>query len=96
MPCSSHVDSLSHLITDRDVEAYLDGELHGRRRIAVERYLACRRDRLGRAAGQLRLAQELRAMREAIYEDRELKTEVDRLLRRHRRRRGMVSGPAQS
>jgi anti-sigma factor RsiW len=74
------MDNKVHLITEQDVHAYIDGELSGDRRIAVERFLAERQLPLERAARYLRNNFDLRAVRDEIYEDRDLKNEIEQLL----------------
>jgi anti-sigma factor RsiW len=74
------MDNKVHLITEQDVHAYIDGELSGDRRIAVERFLAERNLPLERAARYLRNNFDLRAVKDEIYKDDELKEEIDRLL----------------
>ena len=69
-----------HLITEQDIHAYIDGELSGERRVAVERFLADRDLPLERAARYLRNNFDLRAVRDEIYSDKDLKAEIDRLL----------------
>lgn len=78
------MDNKVHLITEQDVHAYIDGELTGDRRQAVERFLAERDLPLERAARYLRNNFDLRAVRDEIYKDIELKAEIDRLLGRRR------------
>lgn len=73
-----------HLITEQDVHAYIDGELSGDRRRAVERFLSERDLPLERAARYLRNNFDLRAMKQEIYKDPGLKTEIDRLLAKRR------------
>ncbi|MEE4212863.1 MAG: hypothetical protein V2I43_26755 [Parvularcula sp.] len=74
------MDNKVHLITEQDVHAYIDGELSGDRRIAVERFLAERNLPLERAARYLRNNFDLRAVRDEIYKDEALKSEIDKLL----------------
>ncbi|GGY51878.1 anti-sigma factor family protein [Parvularcula lutaonensis] len=81
-----------HLITEQDVHAYIDGELSGERRIAVERFLAERDLPLERAARYLRNNFDLRAVKDEIYKDEELKAEIDRLLAK--RRPKSIAAPA--
>lgn len=81
------MDNKVHLITEQDVHAYIDGELSGERRQAVERFLAERDLPLERAARYLRNNFDLRAVRDEIYKDGELKSEIDRLLSKRRNSR---------
>lgn len=74
------MQSQVHLITEQDIHAYIDGELSGERKAAVEHFLAARDLPLERAARYLRNNFDLRAVKAQIYEDGELKGEVDRLL----------------
>lgn len=74
------MDNKVHLITEQDVHAYIDGELSGDRRIAVERFLAERDLPLERAARYLRNNFDLRAVRDEIYKDVGLKKDIDRLM----------------
>jgi anti-sigma factor RsiW len=80
------MDNKVHLITEQDVHAYIDGELSGDRRIAVERFLAERNLPLERAARYLRNNFDLRAVKDEIYKDDELKEEIDRLLAKRKSR----------
>ena len=73
-----------HLITEQDVHAYIDGELTGDRRVAVEAFLAEREVPLHRAAAYLRNNFDLRSVRDEVYQDEELRSEIERLLAKRR------------
>ncbi|NHK27980.1 hypothetical protein FF098_008700 [Parvularcula flava] len=73
-----------YLIREQDLHAYIDGELSKPRRRAVERFLADRHLTLERAIELFRTNLGLHRYREKFYEDQELKTEVERLLKKHR------------
>jgi len=74
------MDTPYHLITEQDIHAYIDGELSGERRKAVEAFLSERDLPLQRAARYLRNNFDLRALKDEIYCDLDLKGEIDRLL----------------
>lgn len=73
-----------YLIQEQDLHAYLDGELTKPRRRAVERFLADRHISLDRAIELFRANLGLNRYREEFYKDTELRSEVERLLKRHR------------
>lgn len=77
-----------YLITEQDVHAYIDGELYGDRRRALENFLAERDLPLERAARYLRNNFDLCAVKEEIYKDAALKADIDRLLAKRRRGKG--------
>lgn len=74
------MDNKVHLITEQDIHAYIDGELSGERRRAVEDFLAERDLPLERAAKYLRNNFDLKAMKDELYRDGDLKAEMERLL----------------
>ncbi|MEM9838757.1 MAG: hypothetical protein AAF830_06325 [Pseudomonadota bacterium] len=76
------MDKEVHLITEQDLHAYIDGELSIERRRAVEAFLAERDLPLERAVRYLRNTFDLRAMKDRIYEEDELKSAIDELLSR--------------
>ena len=73
-----------HLITEQDIHAYIDGELTEDRRRVVEAFLTERALPLERAAAYLRSTFDLRAVREEVYADDALRSEVEVLMARHR------------
>lgn len=73
-----------YLIHEQDLHAYIDGALSKPRRRAVERFLAERHLTLERAIEMFRTNLGLHRYRDRFYEDTELKSEVERLLKRHR------------
>ena len=80
--------TLSHLITDQDVHAYIDGALPPVRRRAVEACLS-RDGTLARAAAaHQRSNLALRAARDRIYDgDGALREEIERLMAKRAARR---------
>lgn len=74
-----------YLIHEQDLHAYLDGELTKPRRRAVERFLADRHISLDRAIDLFRSNLGLHRYRDKFYEDEELRSEVERLLKKHKR-----------
>ena len=78
-------DGLTHLITEQDIHAYVDGQLSPARRRAVERFLSDRHMSARDAASHLRATLDLRAVRDRLYEDRTLRAEVERLLAKRAR-----------
>jgi anti-sigma factor RsiW len=75
------------IVTDSDIQAYVDGAVHGFRRRAIERHLSSSNSRLERAAELLRLNADLRLLKSAIYRDPDLKEIVRSLLGGRRKRR---------
>jgi anti-sigma factor RsiW len=84
------MDNKVHLITEQDIHAYIDGELSGERKAAVEKFLAERDLPLERAARYLRNNFDLRAVRDEVYKDQKLKSEIERLLARRRPKRQLI------
>ncbi|MEM1088532.1 MAG: hypothetical protein AAGH90_12460, partial [Pseudomonadota bacterium] len=76
------MDNRVELVTEQDIHAYIDGELSGERRIAVERFLADRDLPLQRAARYLRNNFDLKALRRQIYADDAFRREIESLLHR--------------
>lgn len=74
------MEKKAFLITQQDIHAYVDGELSGERRRAVERFLAERDISLEQAATHLRQSLDLKAARDEIYKDKALKKTIDDLL----------------
>ena len=74
----------THLITEQDIHAYVDGELAPERRLAVEAFLVERDMSLRQAAAYLRSTFDLRALRDEIYADEGLRADVERLLAKRR------------
>ena len=70
----------THLITEQDIHAYVDGELAPERRLAVEAFLIERDMSLRQAAAYLRSTFDLRALRDEVYADDALRAEVKALL----------------
>ena len=70
----------THLLTEQDIHAYIDGELTEDRRRAVEAFLRERDVPLRKAAAYLRSTFDLRALRDEIYADDALRAEVETLL----------------
>ena len=70
----------THLLTEQDIHAYVDGELTEDRRRAVEAFLRERDLPLRKAAAYLRSTFDLRALRDEIYADDALRAEVEALL----------------
>lgn len=68
------------IVTDGDIEAYVDGAVHGHRRRAVEREIARSEKKLGRAVKLLRLNADLRSLRDSLYGDRDLRGMLEALL----------------
>ena len=84
---------LTHLLTEQDIHAYIDGELTEDRRRAVEAFLAERDLPLRQAAAYLRNTFDLRAMRDEIYADDGLRAEIEALLeKRAARMRAAAAG----
>ena len=69
-----------HLITEQDIHAYIDGELTPERQRAVEAFLRERGLTAAKAAQHLRATFDLRALRDEIYADADLRGEVERLM----------------
>ena len=72
--------TLSHLITEQDVHAFVDGQLPPERRAAVARFLSERAMTAKQAAAYLRSTFDLRAVRDELYADEALGGEIRRLL----------------
>lgn len=72
--------ALSYLITEQDIHAFVDGQLAGERHGAVARFLSERSMTAREAAVHLRSTFDLRAVKDEIYADVELKAEIDRLM----------------
>ena len=68
------------IVTDGDIEAYVDGAVHGHRRRAVERDIARSERKLGRAVELLRLNADLRQLKESLYRDMELRGMLQAIL----------------
>lgn len=68
------------IVTDGDIEAYVDGAVHGYRRRAVEREIARSEKKLGRAVELLRLNADLRLLKDSLYNDMELRGMLQALL----------------
>ena len=79
-PCKEGMAGPTHLLTEQDIHAYVDGELTGDRRRAVEAFLTERELPLRQAAAYLRNTFDLRAMRDEIYADESLRSEIETLL----------------
>lgn len=73
-------ETLAHLITEQDVHAYVDGQLPPARRRAVEAFLAEHEMTARQAVTYLRSTFDLRAVRDRLYEDQALKSEIDALM----------------
>lgn len=71
--------NLHHFLTDRDFEAYADGELAGPRRAAVEASLARDPSKRARVAWLARANEALRATKDALYANAALREEIERL-----------------
>lgn len=69
------------IVTDGDIEAYVDGAVHGYRRRAVEREIARSEKKLGRAVELLRLNADLRLLKDSLYKDMDLRRMLQALLR---------------
>ena len=78
------MDREFHLITEQDIHAYVDGQLSRDRQRAVEAFLAERELSLEQAIRYLRNSFDLRALKDDLYRDAELKAEIDRLMARRK------------
>lgn len=85
---------LTHLITEQDVHAYVDGELPPKRRRVVEAFLARRSMTAQQAATYLRATLGLRAAKDQLYRDDALRDEVERLMAKRAARQAEDDAPA--
>jgi anti-sigma factor RsiW len=80
------------LITDQDIEAYIDGELSAVRRRAVEARLVADGRAMGKAIKALRLSADLKQLRDILLKDPVLREELAAVRRPPARKRDAVSG----
>ena len=84
---ASQAAPLTHLVTQQDAHAYIDGEVPPARRAAVEAHLARCPAAARRTAEDLRLTLCLRAARDQLYADPALRDAVTGLLAKRGRPR---------